>query len=246
MLKVIGVIPARLGSTRLQAKILRKIAGRPMIQHVYERARKAAKLDDLIIACDDASVLECIKGFGGKAQLTRADHPNGTSRVAEVAERQDADVFINIQGDEPMIRPENIDFLAEVFRKDKTVQTATLAVRREDAGGYSDPNTVKVVCDQNGDALYFSRASIPVDRDCVAGTDCYLKHLGIYGYRKKFLLDFVKWPAGPLERREKLEQLRILERGCKIRVVETPFDSLSVDTEADLLAVETAMNQTGH
>ncbi len=242
-MKVIGVIPARLGSTRLQAKILRPIAGRPMIQHVYERARKAARLDDLIVACDDVSVLDCVKGFGGRGILTRVDHPNGTSRVAEVAERQSADVFINIQGDEPMIHPGNIDLLAEIFHRDKTVQAATLAVRRRDREGYSNPNTVKVVCDQNGDALYFSRAPIPQDRD--GGETDYWKHLGIYGYRKQFLLDFVRWPSGQLERQEKLEQLRILERGYKIRVTETAYDSVSVDTEDDLRAAEAAIKQAG-
>jgi 3-deoxy-manno-octulosonate cytidylyltransferase (CMP-KDO synthetase) len=242
-LKIIGVIPARLGSTRLPAKILRDLAGRPMIQHVYECAKKAAKLDDLIVACDDASVLECVGRFGGKALLTRIDHPNGTSRVFEIAGRCEGDVLINIQGDEPMIHPNNIDLLAGIFLKDKNVQAATLAVRKCDVEGYLNPNVVKVVCDQNGDALYFSRSPIPKDRDSGDGPSGYLKHLGIYGYRKKFLSEFVRWTAGELERREKLEQLRIVERGFKIRVAETPHDSLSVDTEEDLRAVESAMSR---
>lgn len=244
-MKAIGVIPARLGSTRLSEKVLRLIDGKPMVQHVWERAKQARKLSDLIIACDDARIQECAKQFGGKAILTRQDHPNGSSRVAEIASREQADVFINIQGDEPMMHPRGIDQIVEVFEKNPAMEVATLAVRREDREDYQNPNVVKVICDDKGDALYFSRSPLPHYRDANPENFSYLKHLGIYGYQKKFLLEFVKWPAGVLENIEKLEQLRILERGFKIRVIETQHDSFSVDTAEDLKNVEAKIKNSG-
>ena len=240
-MRIVGVIPARLGSTRLQEKVLRPIHGRPMIQHVWERARQAKSLDDLIIACDDSPIEDCVKSFGGTAVLTKKDHSNGTSRVAEVASREEADIFINIQGDEPMIHPEAIDQLAEIFRPYPEIQVATLAVRRTDRADYENPNVVKVVCDLNGNAIYFSRSPIPYFRDGRAQGFSYLKHLGIYGYQKQFILHFVMWASGFLEEREKLEQLRILERGFDIRVVETSHDAWSVDTAEDLKMVESKL-----
>jgi len=238
-MKSIGVIPARLGSTRLSEKVLRLLDGRPMIQHVWEQARRAKRLSDLIVACDDPRVEDCVKRFGGKTVLTRRDHPNGSSRVAEIAGREPAaDILINIQGDEPMIHPAAIDQIVEAFEKDAAIDVATLAVPREDRRDYENPNVVKVVCDEKGDALYFSRASIPHYRNQPSGPAAYLKHLGIYGYRRDFLLQFVGWKAGTLEECEKLEQLRILERGFSIRVLETPYDSFSVDTQEDLNLVE--------
>lgn len=242
-MRIVGVIPARLDSSRLREKVLRPLAGRPMIQHVWQQARRAAALDDLVVACDDPRILQCVQEFGGKAVLTRKDHPNGSSRVAEIAERDGADVFLNIQGDEPLIRPEAIDQLAEVFRAHPAVEVATLAVRREDEEDYHNPAAVKVVCDAHQNALYFSRSPIPHHRDLKAGEKSYLKHLGIYGYRREFLLSFVSWPVSPLEEREKLEQLRILERGCKIRVVVTPYDSWGVDTSEDAQKVEAYLKQ---
>lgn len=236
-MKIIGVIPARLGSTRLQEKVLKLIGGKPMIQHVWERSRRSKKIADLIVATDDARIKECVEGFGGKAMMTRADHPNGTSRAAEVAVRENADVFINIQGDEPLINPAVIDSLAASF-EDAQIHVATLAVRKTDAEDYENPNVVKVVTDEKGNALYFSRSPIPFYREKPAKNFSFLKHVGIYGYRKKFLLDFVTWKTGKLEDVEKLEQLRILERGFSIRVLETVYDSWSVDTAADLAVVE--------
>lgn len=236
-MKIIGVIPARIGSSRLHEKVLAPIAGKPMIEHVWSRVAKAKKLDQVFVACDDARIVSCIESAGGKAILTRIDHPNGSSRVAEIAERFPGDIFINIQGDEPTIRPESVDQLADAFRKEPSIQVATLAVRRDDAEDYQNPNVVKVVCDFKGNALYFSRAPIPHARE--GGRVSYLKHLGIYGYQKKFLLDYVSWPAGVLESLEKLEQLRILEQGFSIRVIETPHDSWSVDTAQDLALVQT-------
>lgn len=237
-MKIIGVIPARLGSTRLHEKVLALIEGRPMIQHVWERAARAQSLDDVIVACDDTRVLECVQSFGGKAMMTRQDHLNGSSRVGEVAERTDGEVFINIQGDEPVIHPESIDLLADAFLKEEALEAATLAVRRDAREEYENPNVVKVVSDEDGNALYFSRAPIPHFREGGSETKFFYKHLGIYGYRKDFLLQYVRWEPGLLESFEKLEQLRILERGRKIRVVETPHDSWSVDTSQDLKMVE--------
>ena len=236
-MKIIGVIPARLGSTRLPEKVLAPIHGRPMIQHVWERARQAKKLNALFVACDDRKIADCVEHFGGKAVMTRADHPNGSCRVAEVAARENADILINIQGDEPMIHPEGIDQLADAFLKNPNAEIATLAVRRGDAEDYQNPNVVKVVCGLDGHALYFSRAPIPHFRDGQSKLS-YLKHLGIYGYRKNVLLQFVQWPTGALEETEKLEQLRLLERGVRIWVIETPYDSFSVDTAEDLRNVE--------
>jgi 3-deoxy-manno-octulosonate cytidylyltransferase (CMP-KDO synthetase) len=243
-MKIVGVIPARLGSTRLAEKVLQRIHGRPMIQHVWEQAKQAEKLSDLVVACDDSRILLCVQNFGGKAILTRRDHPNGSSRVAEVALREQADVFINIQADEPMIHPQAIDQVAFAFEKDPEIEVATLAVCRFDQKDYENPNVVKVVFDEKGDALYFSRAPIPHFRGNTSGSFSYWKHLGIYGYRRNFLLQFVTWTAGGLEETEKLEQLRILERGFSIRVIETPYDSFSVDTQEDLEMVEERLRVT--
>ncbi len=240
-MKVIGVIPARLGSTRLAEKVLKPLQGKPMIQHVWERSIRAKKLAAVIVATDDQRVVDCVVSFGGKAVLTRGDHPNGTSRVAEIAARENADVFINIQGDEPMMHPDSIDRLISAFEIDSTLQVGTLAVQRNDAADYENPNVVKVVCDSKGNGIYFSRAPIPFYRDGKGEAFTYLKHLGIYGYKKQFLLDFVSWKPGVLEQIEKLEQLRILERGLSIRVVETVYDSYSVDTADDLQTVESKL-----
>jgi 3-deoxy-manno-octulosonate cytidylyltransferase (CMP-KDO synthetase) len=237
-MKVIGVIPARLGSTRLAEKVLKPIGGKPMIQRVWERASQSKKLSQLIVACDDVRILECVKGFGGKAILTRADHPNGSSRVSEIASRENAEVFINIQGDEPLINPQGIDQLVACFEKNPEIQVATLAVKKNSFEEYQNPNVVKVVCNALGDALYFSRSPLPFFREIPEGGVSFLKHLGIYGYKKDFLLKFVAWKTGFLEDREKLEQLRILEKGIPIRVIETAFDSFSVDTQEDLEVVE--------
>ncbi len=245
-MKIIGVIPARLGSTRLREKVLKPIQGKPMVQHVWERAKEAKKLSAVIVACDDARIEQCVKNFGGQAMLTSPEHPNGSSRVAEVARREKADVFMNIQGDEPMIHPDAIDQLAEAFEQDGDIRVGTLAVKRSDRAGYENPNVVKVVCNEKGDALYFSRSPLPYFRSPLSDTDrvpAYWKHLGIYGYKKDFLLQFVSWGPGWLEDQEKLEQLRILERGFPIRVIETEHDSTSVDTAEDLAVVEAKIKE---
>lgn len=242
-MKIIGIIPARLGSTRLQEKVLKPMAGKPMIQHVWERVHQAKKLNEIWVACDDTRIVQCVEGFGGKARMTRPEHPNGSSRVAEVARDTQGDIFINIQGDEPTIHPAAIDALAEAFLQEPAIQVATLAVQRDHRDEYENPNVVKVVCDRKGNALYFSRSPIPYFREA-ASPKSFLKHLGIYGYQKDFLLKYVTWPSGILENYEKLEQLRILEQGIELRVVETPYDSWSVDTLQDLEFVESKLKQS--
>lgn len=237
-MKTIGVIPARLASTRLKEKVLQSIGGAPMIVRVYEQAQKAKKLSAVIVACDDERIQACIERAGGRAIMTRSDHPNGSSRVAEVASKVEADVILNIQGDEPFIHPENIDLLADIFSLDASVQAATLAFKKNDQEDFKSPNVVKVVCDQNADALYFSRAPLPHYRDALDEQPSYLKHLGIYGFKKALLMESVTWPQSRLESIEKLEQLRFLERGIKMRVLVAKHDSVSVDTADDLEIAE--------
>ena len=240
-MKALGVIPARLASTRLPEKILRPLGGKPMIQHVWERARKAKKLGDVIVATDDARIQKCVEGFGGKAFMTRKDHPNGTSRIAGVMGHFKQDLVINIQGDQPLVDPAALDEMVGIFEKSKEVEMLTLAVRMTDKASFENPNVVKIVCDGAGNALYFSRATIPFVQGKQVCAFSFLKHLGVYGYRRDFLLEFVAWQPGVLENIEKLEQLRVLERGRSIRVIETEYDFISVDTEEDLQEVEKRM-----
>jgi 3-deoxy-manno-octulosonate cytidylyltransferase (CMP-KDO synthetase) len=244
-MKALGVIPARLGSTRLPEKILRLIAGKPMIQHVWERAKRAKSLEDVVVATDDDRILKCVEGFGGRAVMTRKDHPNGTSRIAELMERFGQDVVINIQGDQPLVDPLALEEMVHIFEKENDVEVLTLAVRMTDRASYENPNVVKVVCDGQGDALYFSRAMIPFFQGSQSCAFSFLKHLGVYGYRRDFLLKFVAWEPGILENTEKLEQLRVLERGRSIRVIETEYDFISVDTEEDLREVESRLAKRG-
>jgi 3-deoxy-manno-octulosonate cytidylyltransferase (CMP-KDO synthetase) len=237
-MKALGIIPARLGSTRLPEKILRSLDGKPMIRHVWERAKKAKRLEDVIVATDDARIQQCVEGFGGKAVMTRRDHPNGTSRIAEVTGHFKHDLVINIQGDQPLVDPKALDEMVDVFGKAKDVEMLTLVVRMTDKASFENPNVVKVVCDGEGNALYFSRSPIPFSQGKQDRPFSFLKHLGVYGYRRDFLLKFVAWEPGILENTEKLEQLRVLERGRSIRVIETAYDFISVDTEEDLREVE--------
>jgi len=235
--KVVGIIPARLGSTRLPNKVLLKIAGKSMIQHVWEQAKKIRGLDSVLIACDDQKILDEAVKFSGSAVLTRADHSNGTSRIAEVMEKNDAEIVVNIQGDQPVLDAAAIEALAEFLKKNPSVPMATLAIKSKDAAEYRNPNVVKVVQDSSGKALYFSRSPLPFLRDSDA-TPEFWKHIGVYGYRKDFLKKFVAWPTSRLEETEKLEQLRVLESGYAIQVIETKQDFISVDTAEDLKAAE--------
>lgn len=232
-MKAIAVIPARLGSTRLSRKALRDIAGLPMIGHVYREVCASPLLDEVIIATDSQEIVEVCKKHGWHARMTSAQHRSGTERVHEVSNLAAAEVYLNVQGDEPLTRPEHIASLLEVMA-DPAVQVGTLKTPCG-AEDIANPNAVKVVTDTNGHALYFSRATIPHDRDKTA--PAYFKHLGFYAYRKAALDRFVTLPESSLEKAERLEQLRFLENGIPIHVGETPFDTIGVDTEEDLQRV---------
>ena len=232
-MKTIAVIPARLGSTRLPRKILREIAGKPLVGWVYEAARLSPLLADVIIATDSEEILEACGRHGWKAQMTSETHRSGTERVREVSNSVAADVYINVQGDEPLVRPEQIAVLLDVM-KDPAVQVGTVKTPCP-LDDVDNPNAVKVVTVRGGQALYFSRATIPFDRDGTGPR--YYKHLGLYAYRKPALDLFVSQPESTLEKSERLEQLRFLENGIPIYVGETPYDSVGVDTEQDLQRV---------
>jgi 3-deoxy-manno-octulosonate cytidylyltransferase (CMP-KDO synthetase) len=234
--KAVAVIPARLASTRLPRKVLREIAGRPMLAHVYEAARACPALGDVIIATDSEEVAELCRANDWHYRMTSQSCPSGTDRVHEVAQSVAADVFVNIQGDEPLARREHVEaLLALMARGNVQVGTLKTPCSPEDR---DNPNAVKVVTALDGRALYFSRATIPFDRDG-SGKTRYYKHLGFYGYRNPALDAFVAWPESQLERSERLEQLRFLDNGVDIYVTETPFDTVGVDTEDDLERVET-------
>lgn len=237
----VAVIPARLGSTRLSRKVLRDIAGKPMVQRVYEAAKKCALLQDVIIATDADEVMQLAQANGWKAQMTSSAHRSGTDRVNEVAQRVPADVYVNIQGDLPLLRPEQVEALLKPMQRPEVmVSTVKTPCKPEEIG---NPNAVKVVTDKNGRALYFSRSTIPYDRDR-AGSIQYFKHLGLYAYRKAALERFCSLPESKLEAAERLEQLRLLENGIDIYVEETPFGSVEVDTEEDLRRVEEVLRST--
>ncbi len=234
-MRAIAIIPARLGSTRLARKVLREIAGKPMIGHVYEATKKSPLLQDVIIATDSDEVMQVAQANGWKAQMTSPAHRSGTDRVHEVAQRVAGDVYVNIQGDLPMVRPEHIAALLKPMQRPEVmVSTIKTPCQAEEI---SNPNAVKVVTDKNGRALYFSRSTIPFDRD-KTGKVQYFKHLGLYAYRGPALDRFCNLPESKLEAAERLEQLRLLENGIDIYVEETPFNTVEVDTEEDLRRVE--------
>ena len=235
-MKVLCVIPARYSSTRLPGKPLAMIAGKPMIQHVYERACRALLPQEVVVATDSKIVADAVKGFGGKVMMTSPDHPSGTDRLAEVAlSYPDIDVIVNVQGDEPMIPPEVIDKLAQAFEDDKDLNMTTLKTLMSEEE-YNNPNAVKVVTDQNGYALYFSRSLLPYPRNKTADFKVY-KHVGIYAYRRSFLLSYAAYEPTPLEQIEGLEQLRVLENGQRIKVLESKFQGIGIDTQEDLDAI---------
>jgi len=240
--KVLAVIPARYAATRLPGKPLTLLAGKPMVQHVYERACKVRGVSRVVVATDDERILAAVKAFGGEARLTRPDHGSGTERVAEVAAQMAAEIYLNLQGDEPLIEPAAIDAALEALAGDSSVPVATLCTPIEKVEDILDPNVVKVVFDFEGNALYFSRAPVPWIRDRNApgsrAAPSHFKHLGLYAFRRDVLLEFPTLPPGELERLEKLEQLRWLENGIGIRVVTTRYDSVSVDTPEDVPRVE--------
>ena len=236
--KVIGVIPARYGSSRFPGKIIAMIAGKPMIQRVYEKAKQSKLLDDLIVAVDDERVKNAVEGFGGKAVMTGAEHQSGTDRIAEVMKKIDCDIVVNIQGDQPLLDPNMIDEAVQPLLDDASIPMSTIKTKIGPEG-FNDPGVVKVVTDVNGLALYFSRSLIPFPRDGEK-TNVY-EHVGLYVYRRDFLLKISATPQSFLEKTEMLEQLRVLENGYKIIVVETKSDraaGVSVDTQEDLANVE--------
>ena len=241
---VIGVIPARYSSTRFEAKVLAKILGKPMIQHVWERAKQARLLDDIIIACDHEEVAACAREFGAKVVFTAKAHPCGTDRISEVVNPLDVKIVINIQGDEPLIHPTMIDSVADALLNNKDLNMATLMKRIEDPELINDPNVVKVVVDRNNFALYFSRAAIPhLAANSEVTKPVYFKHIGLYGYTKDFLFTYKNLPVSSLEKTEKLEQLRVLEEGFRIKVIETKFDTVGVDTPEDLEKVRAILEK---
>lgn len=246
------VIPARYASSRFPGKPLVPLRGRPMIQHVYERARQARLVDEVIVATDDARIVAAVEACGGQARLTAETHPTGTDRIAEVAAQLGCDIVVNVQGDEPGIAPEAIDALVQPLLDDPELRMSTLARPLRDVAELLTPNVNKVVVDRLGYALYFSRAPIPYDRQAwprapqllaAEGTlptippGC-LVHMGLYGYRRDFLLHLATLPQTPLEQLEQLEQLRVLEHGYRIRVVQTTYESVGVDTPADVARAE--------
>lgn len=235
-MKILCVIPARYASTRLPGKPLKDVAGKPMICRVYDRASQAKTLSGVVVATDDERILRAVEDHGGRAMMTAKDHPTGTDRLAEVAEAYpDVDLIINVQGDEPLIEPSLIDELGRAFDGGAELQMATVMTPMEDEAEQKNPNNVKVVTDKNGCALYFSRSLLPYPRND-AGTPVY-KHIGIYAYRRDFLLAYAKMAPTPLERTESLEQLRALENGYKIKCIRTNARFVGVDTPEDLAKV---------
>ncbi len=240
---VLGVIPARYGSTRLPAKMLASVNGRPLIEWVWRAAAKAKRLDRLVVATDDERIAAAVKQFGGESVMTASSLPSGTDRVWEAAKTTSAQIILNIQGDEPMLQASMVDSLVEAMQADPQAQMATLRFPMKGGAGYADPNVVKVVTDAGGWASYFSRAPIPFYRDAAAAEPAWYKHLGFYAYRRPLLEQFVRWPQSALELAEKLEQLRVLERGVRIKVIDSPRDTVAVDTADDLKRVEQRMSK---
>ena len=244
-MKIIGIIPARYKSSRFEGKALADILGKPMVQHVYERAVKAKTLDDVIVATDDQRIFDCVQNFGGKVVMTSVDCPTGTNRIAEVVadvdgtlSLRDSDIIANIQGDEPLLEPVMLDQMIQPFFDDPAIQVSTLMQRIHSEDDYRNPNVVKVITDKRGFALYFSRSPVPGNlkltwRD---GMKAY-RHVGLYAYKRNCLLRFVQMPPAPFEQAEGLEQLRFLENEISIKVVETQHSTIGVDTPADLQKV---------
>jgi 3-deoxy-manno-octulosonate cytidylyltransferase (CMP-KDO synthetase) len=232
--KILGVIPARFASSRFPGKVLAQIASKTMLQHVYERANMSTYLTSTIIATDDQRVYDAARSFGARVRMTRTDHLSGTDRVAEVASAENAEIIVNIQGDEPLIDPAAIDVSILPMVHEPGVVMSTLKKKIEDPREIGDPNVVKVVTNREGEAIYFSRCPIPYERESGGNIPVCYKHIGLYVYERDFLLGYSALPVGPLERAERLEQLRALENGFRIRVVETEYESLGVDTPEDL------------
>jgi 3-deoxy-manno-octulosonate cytidylyltransferase (CMP-KDO synthetase) len=237
--EVVIVIPARFGATRLPGKPLVSLAGKPMIQRVYERAKMAGRASRVIVATDDERIVKAVESFGGKARMTRVDHRTGTERVAEVAAHEKGDVFVNVQGDEPLLDPLAVDTAVNALLEEPTAAISTVATAIKTPADIMDPNVVKTVLDFDNNGIYFSRAPIPWVRDTASKIQVrHLKHLGLYVFQRDALLEYPTLPQGELERIEQLEQLRWLENGWKIRVAEVEHDAVSVDVPEDVARVE--------
>ncbi len=241
--RIIGVIPARYASSRFPGKALADLYGRPMVQHVVERAARATLLDEVLVATDDERIRDAVEHFGGKVCMTSPNHPSGTDRIAEAVRGLSCDLVVNIQGDEPLLDPAMVDLAVAPLANDASIPMGTLA-RPMGSAEAADPSKVKVVLDQQGFALYFSRSKIPHIREDVPPESAspYLLHVGLYVYRRETLLRLAGLPPTPLEQRERLEQLRALEHGVRIRVVVTDHQSFGVDTPADLERVRAMMD----
>jgi 3-deoxy-manno-octulosonate cytidylyltransferase (CMP-KDO synthetase) len=242
--RVVVVIPARYGSTRLPGKPLVGLAGKLMIQHVFERAKKAQTVHRVLVATDDQRILEAVHAFGGEARMTRTDHRTGTERIAEVAAHEEGEVFVNVQGDEPLIDPAAIDTAVAALLEEPAAQIATVATTIRHAGDIMDPNVVKTVLDFDNYALYFSRAPVPWVRNTQQKLHVkYWKHLGLYVFQRDALLEYPTLPHGELEVIEQLEQLRWMENGWRIRVAEVAHDAVSVDVPEDVARVEKLLKE---
>ena len=244
-MKFVCIIPSRYASTRLPGKPLADIAGKPMVQRVYEQVAKATAISQAVVAVDNPKVYDMVVSFGGHAVMTREDHANGTDRLAEaVAHFPDADVVVNVQGDEPLIAPDVIDDLCRAFEQDPSLKMATVAapLREEE---YDDPSAVKVVMNCNDEAMYFSRSLIPYPRNAFDETIRPYKHIGIYAYSRDFLLQYASMAQTPAEKVESLEQLRVLENGYKIKVIKTEHQFIGVDTPEDLEHIRAYFMQKG-
>jgi len=251
--EALGVIPARYGSTRLPGKPLLILGGKPLIRHIWDRAVQARTLSGLVVATDDERIARAVEGFGGRVMMTSHSHHSGTDRLAEVARALPAAIYVNIQGDEPFLEAVDVDALVDGLQADAGLTMATLAAPLADRASAEDPNVVKVVCDASGRALYFSRCPIPYPRHTgllppapgvpgpAPGGGRWLRHIGLYAYRRDFLLEFASWEPSSLERTEGLEQLRALERGRAIRVFPASGRYLGVDTPEDVIAVQNAL-----
>ena len=242
--QVVVVIPSRYASSRLPGKPLVSLAGKPMVQRVYERAKLAQTATRVVVATDDQRIVDAVTAIGGEARMTRSDHRTGTERIAEVAAHESGDIFVNVQGDEPLIDPIAIDSAVGALLEEPQAQIATVATPIRHAGDIMDPNVVKTVLDFEGNALYFSRAPIPWIRDTQQKVHVkYWKHLGLYVFQRDALLEYPTLPNGELEKIEQLEQLRWLENGWKIRVSEVAHDSVSVDVPEDVARVERLLQE---
>lgn len=245
-MRVIGIIPARYGSKRLEGKPLKPICGKPMIEWVYKRALKCKEIDELIVATDDLRIFKAVEEFYGKAVMTPKNLSSGTDRVAYVAEKIECDVVLNIQGDEPLINSSSLKNLITLFEREKDLKMGTLVVRLDDEEELKNPSIVKVVLDKDDYCLYFSRNPIPYLRDKEFKDHTFYKHIGIYGFNKEFLLEFTKMKRGKLEEAESLEQLRALENGIRIKAhILKRWNGISVDTKEDLIRVEEKIKREG-